>query len=348
MALRTLISALRAAGRRPGASRHPLAGRAALDRCLAATPDVSADALVELKTLLRDLVRADGEDTDLAVRAAHQLQGLCALPLAPTDRVEVRLEGRPPQLHDTDARALLGDFECTASDAALAVHRLDGQVVGGQPLRVVVALPDGRSLPAVPRHLRGDRGRWGRSDPWLPHLDDVGRRSLTPLGLAERMAGRVTAARVVDACCGCGGNAVAFARAGLQVTAVELDGHRARLARENARARGVSERVRVVTGSVEAHLDALLSPGVLLFVDPPWVPDGADRATTFDTLFSRLPRLAEAIASWPQVMLKLPRAFDVRTLPGGPDHWTLRYERGCVDTGDARVVRMITAMRRSG
>ena len=96
----------------------------------------------------------------------------------------------------------------------------------------------------------------------------------------------------------------------------------------------------------------IVQAGDVLFVDPPWDPfDGAGeqadevRAETFENLFAPLPKLAAAVSSWPQVVLKLPRVFDVDSLPGGAHAWMIWYERGCAETGDERVVRMITAAR---
>ncbi len=349
-AIRALIASLRAASRRPGAARHPLASRAAIDRILGARPEVSAEVLVELKHGLRDVL-ADADGTGgRAVSIADQLAALVPLPLDDHQACPVEVCHRPPQLDDALASRLVGaDGPVpTAAEAAFAVHRLQGQVVGGYALNIRVALPTGRCLPAVPRSLRADRGRWGRTPPWLSHLDDLGRSSLTPRALAERMVkvwGDANT-RVVDACCGCGGNTVAFALAGHTVRAFELVAERAELARRNARDQGVADRVTVRAGSIEVHLAAALRPDDLLFVDPPWVPDGHLRAASFRDLFAGLPVLADAVAAHPNVMLKLPRTFAVDSLPGGPERWLLRYELGSRSTGDAHVVRMITAVRR--
>jgi len=113
----------------------------------------------------------------------------------------------------------------------------------------------------------------------------------------------------------------------------------------NASENGLAEHVRVIEGSIEAHLQSLLQRGDLLFVDPPWVGEGGTRATTFGEMFDALPLLARAVASFPVVVLKLPRAFAVDTLPGGAAAWDLFYEVGAEETGDGHVVRMITAQR---
>ena len=81
----------------------------------------------------------------------------------------------------------------------------------------------------------------------------------------------------------------------------------------------------------------------LLFVDPPWEPDQDGRATDFSALFAATPAVAALVARLPMVMLKVPRAFDLRSLP--PGVWRVAYELGAPETGDAQVVRMLTVAR---
>jgi hypothetical protein len=62
---------------------------------------------------------------------------------------------------------------------------------------------------------------------------------------------------VADLCGGIGGDAIAFARAGLRVTLYECDPARARFAAENARVRGLGERITVRMGDVtQAAIEA--------------------------------------------------------------------------------------------
>ncbi|KTD46627.1 23S rRNA (uracil-C(5))-methyltransferase RlmCD [Legionella rubrilucens] len=73
---------------------------------------------------------------------------------------------------------------------------------------------------------------------------------------------------VLDGFCGVGGAAIALARLGKKVIAVELDAHRLNMARHNARIYGVDEAITFVHGDFfevarQYSADALL-------VDPPW------------------------------------------------------------------------------
>lgn len=71
------------------------------------------------------------------------------------------------------------------------------------------------------------------------------------------------ATRVVDLGCGIGSDALAFADAGLEVVAVELDPDTADVARTN-----LGDRGQVVQGDAELLADRLLRPGDAVFCDP--------------------------------------------------------------------------------
>ena len=348
-ALRALISTLRKASRGLEIPRHPLAGRAELERVLQSVVEAESNALETIKTHLRAVLNVPAEAERHAIAAADGLLALVPRVLSADASCAVRLENRPPQMDDRLARLLLGaeGSSMRAAEAALAMHRLHGLDVGGYKLEVHVTIPAGFCLPSVPRGERSDRGRWGREAPWLKHLDDLGRASLTPRRLAERMVDQAAGIgdRVLDVCGGCGGNTVAFAAAGRHVVAWELDAARAALARRNVHEHGVGARVTIHAGSVEDALARAVLPTDLLFVDPPWFPNGRDRADSFGDMFRTLPVLASVVERHKAVMLKLPRTFQVDTLPGGAAAWLLRYELGHRSTGDARVVRMITALR---
>jgi hypothetical protein len=141
-------------------------------------------------------------------------------------------------------------------------------------------------------------------------LDEEGRRSLTPERLALALGQRVAGKRVLDLCCGAGGNAIGFARAGCAVTAVELDGGRAAIARHNARRYDVD--VEVVQGDGLAL--AATHDADVLFVDPPWGGWDHQRTSLED-----LPLLAAALAHrdrFETVLAKVPPSFDTHTVDG--------------------------------
>ncbi|MBB5075060.1 class I SAM-dependent methyltransferase [Nonomuraea endophytica] len=149
--------------------------------------------------------------------------------------------------------------------------------------------------------------------------DDARVMYFTPHGLeqstraevAKHRARRLTAAvrgaaRVADACCGIGGDALELARAGHHVDAVELDPLTAAVARANAEALGVGERVRVRVGDA-----AEVAPEEYdaLFADP---ARRTARGRTFDPQAYSPP--------WPVVMDLVGRArmSCLKVAPGIP------------------------------
>jgi RNA cap guanine-N2 methyltransferase len=201
------------------------------------------------------------------------------------------------------------------SEAADLQARLRGMGLDGAKLCCEVTPPLHR--PDVRKARLHDARRRRAGTPGFlrqdTQLDPEGRVSLTPEPLAVELAAGSAGLRVIDAGCGAGGNAIAFARAGAQVTAIERDATRLRMAQHNARVYGVADRIDWREG------DALeLVPGLsgdVLFVDPPWGTEW-DRA---GTTLAQLPLLAALLPvsrHLPRVWLKLPPSFDTRCVPG--------------------------------
>ncbi|MQS08318.1 class I SAM-dependent methyltransferase [Streptomyces alkaliphilus] len=102
--------------------------------------------------------------------------------------------------------------------------------------------------------------------------------------VAAHRARRLVAAgatRVVDLCCGNGGDALALARAGLDVLAVDRSPLACAVVEANAGELGLTDRIRVARGDVTdpAVIGDLTAPGTALFIDPAR-RDG--RGRTFD------------------------------------------------------------------
>ncbi|MGR6924040.1 class I SAM-dependent methyltransferase [[Actinomadura] parvosata] len=149
---------------------------------------------------------------------------------------------------------------------------------------------------------------------------DAGRMFFTPHGLeqstraevAEHRARRLLALhgagapRVVDACCGVGGDLLALARAGCTVTAVDTDPLTVAVARANAEAFGLADRVTVTVGDA-----AEVRPEEydVLFADP---ARRTGRGRTFDPMAYSPP--------WPVVLDLVARArlACLKVAPGIP------------------------------
>lgn len=202
------------------------------------------------------------------------------------------------------------------SAAADLSARLRGLGMGGQALTVECLPPLPRA--AVRAARLEDARRRRDTTPGFERpgtrLDAEGRMSLTPEALARAMAAELAAgSEVWDLGCGAGGNAIAFARAGHGVVAVERDAARLADARHNAGVYGVAGRIRFVQADAVAFLAAEpVSATTTLFVDPPWGADW-DRVRCVASDFP----LLEAVlaARGPRALwAKLPPSFDPATL----------------------------------
>lgn len=146
---------------------------------------------------------------------------------------------------------------------------------------------------------------------------DAARMFFTPHGLEQatraevaahraRRLGAAPGMRVADVCCGIGGDLLALARAGCTVEAVDTDPLSVAVARANAEALGVADRVTIKLGDgAETRPEAY----DVLFADP---ARRSSRGRTFDPLAYS--------PSWPVVLALLGRARMgcVKAAPGIP------------------------------
>ena len=239
-----------------------------------------------------------------ALRAADALVALGAVPPTPLREVSLSLVEPHPCLNSDDLERLLGVRPglVPATAAARALGRGQGLVVAGVPLQLRVEPPVQPRRSARPWRIR-DRDPTRLFSRWHEgvRLDPTARASLTPERAAMATARSLGATTVVDAFCGAGGNAIAFARMPWceQVVAVEQDPERLAMARHNAAIYGVQDRIRFVCGDFFAEAPALARSARACFLDPPWAagPELAERAwAAARSLFARgamkLPRQA--------------------------------------------------------
>ena len=322
-------------GRSPAS---PVRSRGALDRLLDRPPLPGKEAqILELAQALGQLIEGGGGEADPLLERLAALVARTRL-----DPVLVEVEGWPEQM-DAPTRSVLwpGPARCSPHAAALLVRRLDGLVLGGARLSVKVGLAPGEQLPAAPWEAR--RGR----RPWLAALDGEGRLGLTPEPIARAQARAITTPEVIEGYGGCGGNTVAFVEAGLRVIAVERDRGRQELARQNLARRGLLGQVELIVGEVEQLLPRLQAahPQAAVFLDPPWGGADWDRAGMgWGALLPNAPDFLAALFRAPQRILKLPRAFDLATLPAAGAPWRVEFELGDADRGDGDVVKMLTVL----
>ncbi|GGO06588.1 hypothetical protein GCM10010116_12990 [Microbispora rosea subsp. aerata] len=126
---------------------------------------------------------------------------------------------------------------------------------------------------------------------------------------------------VLDVCCGIGGDAIALARAGCSVHAVDLDPLTVEIARANAAALGLSSLVEVRTGDA-----ALADPAGhdLLFADP--ARRGA-RGRTFDPMAysPTWPVVLDLVSRAPAACLKVAPGISYEFIPEGAEAEWVSY-----------------------
>ncbi|KAF9645621.1 S-adenosyl-L-methionine-dependent methyltransferase [Thelephora ganbajun] len=110
-------------------------------------------------------------------------------------------------------------------------------------------------------------------------LDRVGWYSVTPELIANQIAERCRCDTIVDAFCGVGGNAIAFAQTCEHVIAIDNDETRLRLARHNAAIYGVADRIEFVLDDFIQFAKTLVRRSEtrkggravdVIFLSPPW------------------------------------------------------------------------------
>jgi hypothetical protein len=204
-----------------------------------------------------------------------------------------------------------------SAQAADLAARLRGLGFEGRALSCEIDPPLRRA--AVRRARTEDARRRRDTTPGFvrrgTRVDAIGRISLTPEVLAMRVAAWAEGRPVVDAGCGVGGNAIAFARAGSRVCAIEADAERLALARHNAGVYGVAEAIEFVHGDARELVVARRDPEAILFVDPPWGADWSRRGCGL----AQLPLLADLLphaGGYAQLWAKLPPSFATAELLG--------------------------------
>ncbi|KAF8635150.1 hypothetical protein AX15_000528 [Amanita polypyramis BW_CC] len=113
-------------------------------------------------------------------------------------------------------------------------------------------------------------------------LDEEGWYSITPEAIASHIAERCRCDVIIDAFCGVGGNAIAFAKTCQRVIAIDNNPTRLALARHNAQIYGVTEHIEFVLADFISFAGSYIAPASTsksnnaarkidaIFLSPPW------------------------------------------------------------------------------
>lgn len=134
-----------------------------------------------------------------------------------------------------------------------------------------------RKRPVIPPEIADDRSMmkyWAQRYKLFSKfdngikLDKESWYSVTPEKIAEHIAERCRCDVIVDAFCGCGGNAIQFAFTCERVIAIDIDPVKINNAQHNANVYGVADRIEFIVGDF-FELAASLKADVI-FLSPPW------------------------------------------------------------------------------
>ncbi|KAI9472002.1 MAG: S-adenosyl-L-methionine-dependent methyltransferase [Benjaminiella poitrasii] len=127
---------------------------------------------------------------------------------------------------------------------------------------------DAQTMPAdLEKYYRQRYAYFSRFDEGIV-MDREGWFSVTPEKIAQHIAERCRADVIVDAFCGCGGNAIQFAFTCERVIAIDLDPVKLHCARENAKIYGVADRIEFIQGDFFDLAPRLKAD--VVFLSPPW------------------------------------------------------------------------------
>lgn len=158
---------------------------------------------------------------------------------------------------------------------------------------------------------------WNRLSPEerCMQLDVEALYSLSVQAAALQAASAIPGEHILDPFCGAGGSAIAFARSGKRVTAIELNPKRLEMARYNAELFGVSAHITFIHGDAVELIPSIRADTI--FLSPPWGgPNYSQRPLfTFDCFTPDGGVLMDvASRSFSTIALQLPRNFDFNEL----------------------------------
>lgn len=157
--------------------------------------------------------------------------------------------------------------------------------------------------------------------------DLVGLYSVMPEEAALAQAKLIQGDYVIDAFAGIGGSAIALARSGKQVIAIEKDAKRFQMAKNNAKVYGVDHRIAFFNGDFFDIAAKQLASTVNL--DPPW--GGPEYKQLGKFLLNNFSPdgnevLNYSLATFDEVVLRVPTIFDESELGGFDKPWTIHND----------------------
>ncbi|XP_064549434.1 trimethylguanosine synthase [Drosophila montana] len=165
------------------------------------------------------------------------------------------------------------------------------ELLHGVQSRVIKKKKKPQKNSKVPQFMRDDillRKYWFRRFSLFSRFDQgilLDRESwfsVTPEKIAKQTARRLASDVVVDAFCGCGGNAIQFANTCSRVIAIDIDANKLAMAKQNARIYGVSHKIEFIHADFLQFARATRLRPDVVFLSPPWGGPDYLKQATFD------------------------------------------------------------------
>lgn len=162
-------------------------------------------------------------------------------------------------------------------------------------------------------------------------VDAEGLYSATPEKIALGQTERMKCRTIIDGFCGVGANAIAFARFGKRVYAIEKDGKRLEMARNNAAVYGVDNTITFINGDFFEEVRKIQrssQPAEGIFLDMSWGGVGYKeiegfKLSDFKPDGNKVLKISYAL--FKEITMKVPRTFDFLEL-GKYGNYTVQDE----------------------
>jgi trimethylguanosine synthase len=170
---------------------------------------------------------------------------------------------------------------------------------------------------------------WDRLSPEEQNMkiDEETLCCLCPQSVAFKICNKIKSSHIVDAFCGAGGMAIAFALKHRHITAVDINKKHLEDSRYNATLFKVADRIDFIEGNILTTLSKLKNSAVVF--DPTQKESTKTDKFTLSDFFpagERLIYLAKAL-SFREIIFKVPKNFDFESLNSSRLKWEIQENR---------------------
>ncbi|KAH8288912.1 hypothetical protein KR054_012042 [Drosophila jambulina] len=222
---------------------------------------------------------------------------LFGLPTSFGTQTHSKLHKQRKELHESSSSDYSEELLIMERDKSLVLHIVQGGLVSKKQkaekrkVRIKARMPEfmqNETKGQMVKYWLKRFSLFSRFDQGI-RLDRESWFSVTPEKVAKQTARRLSCDLIVDAFCGCGGNAIQFANTCERVIAVDIDADKLAMAKHNAGIYGVAHKIEFVHADfLQFAVSSRIRPNVV-FLSPPWGGPGYQKQANFDIERSLLP-----------------------------------------------------------